>query len=302
LGLLTISEKATIVDFAKQVPGKLGKQLGVAMIRKQDGTSLYLTRDLGAMFERLKEYNFDQMIYVVAASQEVHLKQLFKLVDFIDPKLAPKVSHVGFGLVRGMSTRKGTVVFLDDVLKEVGETMHSVMRKNESKYAQISDPDATADILGISSVMVQDMTGKRINGYDFNIDAMTSFEGDTGPYLQYSHARLSSIIRKASDTVPKSEFEKADLGLLTEPHAINIVRWLVQYPDLVQYTMATLEPTNILTYLFRLTHALNSSYDVLKVIGSPPEIMKARLLLYESTRSVLNHGMRLLGLTPLDRM
>jgi arginyl-tRNA synthetase len=128
---------------------------------------------------------------------------------------------------------------------------------------------------------------------------MTSFEGDTGPYLQYSHARLSSIIRKAN--VPSTEINKADLSLLQEPHAENIVRYLAQYPDVLQLTLTTLEPTNILTYLFRLTHSLNSSYEVLRVIGSAEDVMRARLMLYDSTRCVLNHGMRLLGLSPLER-
>jgi len=199
-----------------------------------------------------------------------------------------------------MSTRKGTVVFLDDVLKEVAETMHNVMKKNDSTYAQIEDPEKVADILGISSVMVQDLSGKRLNGYNFDMATMTSFEGDTGPYLQYSHARLSSIIRKAN--VPVAEFAKGDLSLLQESHAINIIRHLAQYPDILRFTFNTLEPTNMLTYLFRLTHCLNSSYSVLRVIGSPEEVMKARLMLYDATRSVIGNGMRLLGLSPLERM
>jgi arginyl-tRNA synthetase len=161
LRLSSISDGATVVDFSKHIPGKLGVQLGTALLRKRDNTSLYLTRDLGAIFERQQQFHFDQMIYVVAQSQELHLKQLFKLVELMDADLASKLSHVGFGLVRGMSTRKGTVVFLDDVLRDVGEKMHEVMKKNEEKYAQVIDPTKTADILGISSVMVQDLKGKR---------------------------------------------------------------------------------------------------------------------------------------------
>ncbi|KAF2635715.1 hypothetical protein P280DRAFT_484382 [Massarina eburnea CBS 473.64] len=199
-----------------------------------------------------------------------------------------------------MRTRRRTVVFLDDVLKDVGEKMHEVMRKNEKKYAQVSDPERTADILGISSVMVQDMSGKRINNYRFNMDTMTSFEGDTGPYLQYSHARLCSILLKAG--VPASEIEPANLDLLAEHHAINVVRLIAQFPDTLQNTLKTLEPTTILTYLFCLTHAVNSSYDVLQVVGSERELMKARVALYDAAKSVINNGMRLLGLTPLERM
>jgi arginyl-tRNA synthetase len=161
-GLVEESQGAALVDFSKHVSGKEGKSLGKALIRKSDGTSLYLTRDVGALFERNDHYRFDQMIYVVATDQELHLKQLFKLIELTsEDDLRSRISHVNFGLVLGMSTRRGTVVFLDDVLRDVGEKMHEVMRKNETKYAQVSDPKKTADILGISSVMVQDMSGKR---------------------------------------------------------------------------------------------------------------------------------------------
>jgi arginyl-tRNA synthetase len=128
---------------------------------------------------------------------------------------------------------------------------------------------------------------------------MTSFEGDTGPYLQYAHARLCSITRKAELT--PSELEEADYSLLTESHAVNLVRVLAQYPDVVQNTLKTLEPVTILMYLFKMTHLLSSSYDVLKVVGSEPEVKKARMALYESARQVLNNGMRLLGLSPVER-
>lgn len=137
------------------------------------------------------------------------------------------------------------------------------------------------------------------NGYDFNLDAMTSFEGDTGPYLQYAHARLCSIIRKAGMNM--AELDSANLDLLTENHAIDLARLLAQWPDQLLQTTRTLEPTTILTYLFRMTHILSSSYDVLKVIGSEPEVKKARMALYEAARQVLNNGMRVLGLSPVER-
>lgn len=131
------------------------------------------------------------------------------------------------------------------------------------------------------------------------MDAMTSFEGDTGPYLQYAHARLCSIFRKAC--IPISELETANLGLLTESHAVNLIRHVSRYPDTVRNALKTHEPATILTYLFKMAHALSSSYEVLKVLGSEMEVMKARLALYESARVVLNNGMRLLGLNPVER-
>jgi arginyl-tRNA synthetase len=162
MGVSEESEGAVIVDFTKHVPGKAGKSLERPIIKKKDGTALYLTRDISEMMQREEKYHFDQMIYVVASQQDLHLKQLFKIIELMGyPELAAKCQHINFGLVLGMSTRKGTVKFLDDILRDVGEKMHEVMQKNETKYEQVEDPLATADILGISSVMVQDMSGKR---------------------------------------------------------------------------------------------------------------------------------------------
>lgn len=132
------------------------------------------------------------------------------------------------------------------------------------------------------------------------MDAMTSFEGDTGPYLQYAHARLCSIVRKVGPEAAL-DLASAQVDLLVEPHALDLVRLIARYPDTVQNTLKTHEPITVLTYLFRMTHALSSSYDVLKVLGSEPELMRARLALYSAARIVLDNGMRLLGLTPVDR-
>jgi arginyl-tRNA synthetase len=163
-GVSENSDGATIVDFPKHGAKKLGK----AVIVRKDGTPLYLTRDIGAIFERDEAYHFDKMIYVVAAQQDLHLAQLFKIVELMGFKdLASRCQHINFGMVRGMSTRKGTVKFLDDILRDVADKMHETMKKNEEKYAQIENPVETADILGITSVMVQDMSGKRYVRYSF---------------------------------------------------------------------------------------------------------------------------------------
>ncbi|KAK8139483.1 hypothetical protein PG984_002863 [Apiospora sp. TS-2023a] len=300
MGLTEEDKGAQLIDFSKHVTGKQGKSLGKVILRKKDGTALYLTRDISELLNREKKYKFDQMIYVIASQQDLHCQQFFKVVELMGHKdIAAKVQHINFGMVLGMSTRKGTVKFLDDILRDVGDFMHDVMRKNEDKYNQVENPVAVADTLGISSVMVQDMSGKRGNNYTFNMEVMTSFEGDTGPYLQYAHARLCSITRKAG--LSEEEIAGADLTLLTEKHAINLVRVLAQWPDVVGNTLKTLEPTTILTYLFKMTHTLSSSYDVLRVVGSEHEVMRARMALYDSARVVLNNGMRLLGLSPVER-
>lgn len=144
------------------------------------------------------------------------------------------------------------------------------------------------------------LTSLSVNGYDFNLDAMTSFEGDTGPYLQYAHARLCSMARKSELNI--DDLNSADFSLLTERHAIDLIRLLASWPDVLINTAKTLEPVTVLSYLFRMTHMLSSSYDVLKVIGSEPELKKARMALYAAARQVLHNGMRVLGLNPVERL
>ena len=151
------SEGAVLVDFVKHGQKKLGK----ALVKKKDGTSLYLTRDIGAAMERYEKYKFDKMIYVVASQQDLHLQQLFKILNMLGFEWAGRCQHVNFGMVLGMSSRKGTVVFLDDILQEAKERMHEVMKKNADKYSQVEDPDFISDTVGRTSVMIQDMSGKR---------------------------------------------------------------------------------------------------------------------------------------------
>lgn len=158
-GLSEESQGATVVDLTKDPKTK---KLGKALVRKRDGSSLYLTRDIGEAYKRVEVYQPDKLIYVVASQQELHLAQLFKILELMGhPDIAAKCQHVSFGMVHGMSTRKGTVKFLDDILRDVGEKMHEVMQKNQTKYEQVENPEQTADTLGITAVMVQDMTGKR---------------------------------------------------------------------------------------------------------------------------------------------
>lgn len=156
-GLSEDSQGAKIVDLTQYA-----KKLGKAIIKKKDGTSIYLTRDIGAVFERYEKYHYDKMIYVIANQQDLHMMQLIKIIELMGrDDLAKRLQHINFGLVSGMSTRRGTVKFLDDILRDTADKMHEVMRANQSKYVQVEDPERTADILGISAVLVQDMSGKR---------------------------------------------------------------------------------------------------------------------------------------------
>ncbi|KAK9477239.1 hypothetical protein V1514DRAFT_343990 [Lipomyces japonicus] len=295
-GILIEDGGAKIVNFAPY-----NKKLGKALIQKSDGTSLYLTRDVGAAIERYEKYKFDKLIYVVAAQQDLHLQQLFKIMELCEFPWAKNMQHVNFGMVQGMSTRKGTVVFLNTILEDTKDAMHDVMKKNEAKYEQVENPEEVADLVGISAVMIQDMQSKRINNYKFDWSRMLSFEGDTGPYLQYAHSRLCSVERKAAN-ISRDELLQANFELLTEPIAEELIRVLAQYPDVLVNAHRTLEPSTVVSYLFKLTHIVSSCYNILWVAGQEKELATARLALYSSAKEVLRSGMVLLGLTPVERM
>ncbi|ODH26026.1 hypothetical protein ACO22_04866 [Paracoccidioides brasiliensis] len=204
------------------------------------------------------------MIYVVAAEQNTYFQRVFKTVEILGyPEIASKLVHINFGKVQGMTSQLGAVKLLGDILDKCVNYMHEVMRANETK--------------------------------------MTSFEDDTGPFLQYSHAGLCSIMRKAKLTA--DDVVKADFSLLKEPHAIDILSVVARFPDMVSQAYNTLEPTAILTYLFRLTRQASSAHEVVKDLGASvgPEVMLAHLAPCEGARQVLENGMRLLGFTPLER-
>ncbi|KAF8159618.1 hypothetical protein B0H34DRAFT_782303 [Crassisporium funariophilum] len=297
MGLISDSDGAKLVDLEKW---KLGK----AVVRKRDGTSIYLTRDIGGAIERYEKYKFDKMIYVVSSQQDLHLAQFFKVLELMDFPWAKNLVHVNYGLVQGMSTRKGTVVFLDQIIKEAGLVMLEQMQKNEEKYNAVENPTETALEIGITGVKIQDMAAKRINNYTFNWERMNSFEGDTGPYLQYAHVRLASIGRKNPHLLPLPHPSQLSLHLLSEyPHARDIAFLLGTYPDVVKVALKTHEPSGVVTFAFRLAHAISSAWDSVIVKGEQDEEKaKAKMFLYESAREVLAAAMRLLSIRPLERM
>ncbi|KAH7345303.1 arginyl-tRNA synthetase [Rhizoctonia solani] len=298
MGLVSESKGAQVIDLEKF---KLGK----AVIQKQDGTSLYLTRDVAAAIERYEKYKFDKMIYVVASQQDLHCAQFFKTLELMEYPWAKTLEHVNFGMVLGMSTRKGTAVFLDDVIREAASVMKEKMMSNEEKYNAIEDPETVAQEIGLSAIKIQDMAAKRINNYSFNWSRMTSFEGDTGPYLQYAHVRLSSISRKNPELLPLPAAEKIQTDLLAEPQAREMVFLLASYPDVVRLACEKNEPSGVVTFAMRLSHAISSAWDPLPVKGLAAdqiEVARARLWLFLCARDVLGAAMRLLSIRPLERM
>eukprot|EP01133_Synstelium_polycarpum_P008033 gene8033-9437_t len=289
--LVEESEGAMVIDLKE-------KALGKVLVKKRDGSTLYITRDIAAANHRKEEIKFDKMIYVVASQQELHFRQLFKIVNLMGYPWFKDLTHVGFGMVKGMSTRKGTVVFLEDILNESKSTMLEIMEKNKEKMAEIENPDEVADIIAVSAVVMQDFSAKRHKDYEFNMDRMLSSEGDTGPYLQYAHARLCSMERK--NEIPLNP--NANLALLTEPEANNLAVQIGRWPEVVQLAYSQLEPNTIAVYLFDLCHSISSANNVLWIKGREHALAEARIAIFYCAKVVLANGLKLLGLRPLERM
>lgn len=280
--------------------------LGTAVIGKSDGSLLYLSRDIAAASHRYEEYGFDKMVYCVGTQQDHHFKQLFKILELSGKTWGQKCEHVGFGLIKSkdgnMSTRKGSVVFLSQILDQVKDEMHEVMKKNEAKYAQIEDPEHVSDTVGMSSIIIQDMGARRVKDYAFDWSRMLSFEGDTGPYLQYAHARLCSIERKVAFKVTPSTIKSINLSLLQEPEALLVMDILVTYPEVLAEISTVLEPCQLVNWCFRLAHAVSSAISELWVAGREEDVAHARLAMYSAARVCLGNALTLLGLEPLERM
>ncbi|OBZ72384.1 Arginine--tRNA ligase, cytoplasmic [Grifola frondosa] len=234
-------------------------KLGKPVVRKPDGTTIYIMRDIAGAYQRYEEYKFDKMIYVVGDQQDLHVAQFFKIISLMDAPFANTLEHVNFGRVNGMSTRKGDVKFLDEILDMAKEPCSHRCNKTE-KLQQIKDPESTADQIGMTCVKIQDMQAKRVHAYNFDPQRMTSFEGDTGAYLQYAHARLCSVERKATPAVvlPPSSSD-IDIALLAEPKAREIIILLGTYPDVVRAALKTYEPSNIVSFCFKLSHVISSA-------------------------------------------
>eukprot|EP00917_Polyrhabdina_sp_WS-2016_P010305 GHVP01022720.1.p1 GENE.GHVP01022720.1~~GHVP01022720.1.p1 ORF type:complete len:584 (-),score=110.92 GHVP01022720.1:812-2563(-) len=291
LGLLSESQNALCIDLTKE-------KLGTVIVKKADGASIYFTRDIAASHDRILNMKADKLVYVVACQQEQYFEQLFTVLKKMDMKHANDCVHIGFGMIKGMKTRKGTVVFLEDVLNEAKEKILDEMKKNDIKYAQIEDPIKVSNILAVSAITVQDMLAKRIKDYTFHIDRVISFEGDTGPYLQYTHSRLSSIIRKSEGT----EASKANLFLLTEDKIIETIMCLGRYPETIVEAFLSSEPCTIVGYLMKLCHLTSRCLETIWVAGQEKDLAMARLEFYKKVKTVLSNGIKLIGLTPLERM
>lgn len=290
--LTKVSQEALIVDLEEH-------DLGACLLKKGDDATLYATRDLAGIFFRHQEFDFARCLYVVGAAQSLHFKQVFKVIELIGYDYADRLVHVPFGWVRfedkAMSTREGNIIFLEDVIAKSRDLAKDIILE---KNPDIEDVDGTAEAIGVGAVIFAQTSVRRMKDIDFKWDTALSFDGETGPYLQYTHARLCSLNRKYEKPLPDS----INYGLLKEDEEKHVLSALMQYPERIRQAAREYEPFVISSYLIDLAQEFNTYYQKHRVITDDSALSEARITLCNSVRVVLADGLRVLGIVPLERM
>lgn len=288
--LLKLDAGAMIVD--------LGEDMPPALIQKSDGSTLYITRDLAALFYRKNTYDFDEVLYVVGNEQKLHFQQLKAVVKKMGYDFDEEIKHINFGLVlqdgKKMSTRKGKIVKLEDVLKEASNL--SLDYINE-KNPDLKDKLETAQKIGVSAVIFNDLKNYRTNDIDFNLQEMVNFVGQTGPYLQYTSVRITSILEEM-------DYKKGDLdySLFKEDHSFELIKTISQYEGTLLKAKEEYSPSVLAKYLLNLASFFNSFYAKEKIVVDDDIERNTKLYLIYIIRSILNEGMTLLGMQVIKKM
>ena len=286
-GLLVQSQGTNVVDLEEF-------NMPPALITKNDGSTLYMTRDLAAAIYRKNTYDFDKCIYVVGSQQSLHFQQLFKVLELMGYEWSKDLIHVPFGMVAleegTMSTRKGRVVFLEDVLKQaVEKTKEIVLSKNPNA----KNVEQIAKQVGVGAVVFQELSNSRIKDYTFSWSRTLSFEGETGPYVQYTHARCCAVLRKAEEEVT------ADINydLLSEGDGAEVLKVIGSFNKAILAAMRKNEPHIITRFVLDLAQAFNKFYHDNPILVDDVEVRKARLALVAATRQTIENALALLGIS-----
>lgn len=289
-GLLQESKGASIVDLEDF-------NLPPAMIKKSDGATLYITRDIATAIYRARTYNFVKNVYVVGQEQANHFRQLKAVLKKMGFDWSDDMIHIDFGLVtknrQKLSTRKGNIILLEPTLLEAISRAKSQI---EAKNPDLEDKEAVARAVGVGAVKFYDLKTDRRNGYDFDLEAMVSFEGETGPYIQYAYARIQSILRKANFQ-PDAEATYS----LNDPESWEIIKLLQDFGRVVKRAADNYEPSLIAKYAISLAQAFNKYYAHTRILDESPE-RDSRLALSYSTAVVLKEALRLLGVEAPEKM
>lgn len=270
------------------------------IILKSDGTTLYATRDLAAAFYRKKTYDFHKALYVVAYQQNLHFKQLFQVIELMGYPWAKDMEHVAFGMVSltdgTLSTREGRVVFLEEVLNQAIAKTRAVI---EEKNPDLENKDTVSRDVGVGAVVFSALSSSRIKDIVFDLDRVLNFDGETGPYVQYTHARARSLLRRA-----QGQFEvDCDYSALSGPQAFSVLRSLGAFPETIRKAADKNEPSLITRHVIDLAQAFNRFYYDVRVIDEEqPQATAARLALAKATAEVIKTGLHLIGLNAPDRM
>lgn len=295
-GLLVESDGAQVVDLSDE-------KLPPCLIQKSDGATLYATRDISAVLYRLEEFEPDRILYVVGAPQKLHFRQLFSVMQRLDPSWKGRLVHVDFGhyrLAEGkMQTRTGNVVYMEDVLDR-GVTMAKQLMEESARGGGLTGEEAShvAEQVALGAILFGDLSNDRTRDVLFDWRKALDFKGDTGPYVQYTCARTSSILRKAGEEVSSD----ADVSVLTTGEEREVLMHLARYPESIRLAMADYKPHITATFLLDLAKSFNRFYHANPVLKSEPNLRKARLLLTSCVGTVLRGGLSLLGIPAPERM
>ena len=291
-GLLIEDKGAQIVDLQDY-------GMPPALILRSDGATLYITRDLAAAKYRKDTYDFDKSLYVVAYQQDLHFRQLFKVLELMGYDWYDKCEHVAFGMVsfggESLSTREGRVVYLDELLTQAVEKARAII---EEKSPDLEDKDEVARQVGIGAVVFFDLYNNRIKDIDFTWERALNFDGETGPYVQYTHARACSVLRKAEGV----DVSNPDFSALGDPFSQDVVRLLEQFPDICKSAVNRSEPSMVTRFSVDLAQAFNKFYYENKIMVDDPGVRAARLLLTDAVRQVLKQSLYLIGVESPTRM
>ncbi len=289
-GLLKESKGASIVELDDV-------NLPPAMIKKSDGATLYITRDIATAIYRARTYNFVKNIYAVGQEQSNHFRQLKAVLKKMGFDWSDDMVHVDFGLVtknrQKLSTRKGNIILLEPTLQEA---ISRAKAQIEEKNPELENKEEVAHAVGVGAVKFYDLKTDRRNGYDFDLEAMVSFEGETGPYVQYAYARIQSILRKANFT-PSTDATYS----LSDPESWEIIKLLQDFSRVVKRAAENYDPSLIAKYAINLAQAFNKYYAHTRILDESPE-RDSRLALSYSTAVVLKEALRLLGVDAPEKM
>lgn len=293
-GLITESQGAKVVDLSEY-------NMPPCLLVKSDGSSLYATRDIAAAIWRKAEYDFDKCLYVVAYQQNLHFKQFFKVLELAGLPWAKDLVHVAYGMVSledgAMATRKGNVVLLKDVINK------SVQKANEiitAKNPNLPDKEQVAEQVGVGAVLFSALENSKIKDITFTFDRVLNFDGETAPYVQYTHARCNSILEKAG----MSRFAKIalDFRALDNPETLRLCKLLASFPQAVKDAAHKYEPSIISGLLIDVAQAFNKFYIEHRVLCENLSVQNARLTVVEATKTVLKKGLSLLGIAAPSQM